>query len=118
MPWAVNLFAIEGAEYLLRNGNGYRIDHRQLHAEASRIASRLTELGISVLPTDCNFILCRLPWGKASDLKNFLIDRHGLLIRDASNFQGLSDAHFRIAAQSRKENDLLISAIKQWMSLS
>lgn len=118
MPWAVNLFAIEGAEYLLRNGSGYCIDHRQLHAEACRIASRLSESGINVLPTDCNFILCHLPHGKASELKNFLIDRHGLLIRDASNFQGLSEAHFRIAAQSRDENDLLISAIKQWMSLS
>ena len=42
---------------------------------------------------------------------------HGILIRDASNFRTLTPRHFRVAAQSKEENDTLINAIRQWTSI-
>jgi len=39
------------------------------------------------------------------------------LIRDASNFSGLTGRHFRISVQSPDENDLLIEAIGRWNML-
>ena len=39
------------------------------------------------------------------------------LIRDASNFRTLTPCHFRIAAQSKEENNTLINAIRQWTSI-
>ena len=39
----------------------------------------------------------------------------GILIRDASNFEGLESRCFRVAAQGREENDLLIKALKEWI---
>ena len=41
--------------------------------------------------------LARLQQGTAAQLKEFLATRHGLLIRDASNFEGLDARYFRIA---------------------
>jgi threonine-phosphate decarboxylase len=55
--------------------------------------------------------------GKAAALKDYLATEHGLLIRDASNFQGLDDGFFRIAVQDKTENDTLIRAIEEWICL-
>ncbi|MDE5878101.1 MAG: aminotransferase class I/II-fold pyridoxal phosphate-dependent enzyme [Muribaculaceae bacterium] len=118
MPWSVNSIAIQAAHYLLEHSESYKIDASILHSEAIRIAKAMTAMGIKTETTDCNFILGCLPDSTASELKQWLIDRHGLLIRDASNFEGLSPRHFRVAAQSYEENNLLISALKEWISLS
>lgn len=117
MPWSVNSVAIEAAHYLLDNSRDYRIDSLSLHAEAERLSQALRALGVAVEPTDCNFLLAKLPYGKASQLKDWMVENHGILIRDASNFEGLTPGHFRIAAQSREENDIFIKSIKEWMSL-
>src|SRR3712207_9051816 len=52
--------------------------------------------------------------GKASALKEYLAGEHGMLIRDASNFEGLDERFFRIAAQTPEENDRLVEAVGQW----
>ena len=44
------------------------------------------------------------------------METEGILIRDASNFEGLGEVHFRLAAQSPPENDLIINRIKQWIT--
>ena len=38
-----------------------------------------------------------------------------MLIRDASNFEGLDDRYFRIAIQSREADDCLLNAIHEWI---
>lgn len=117
MPWSINGITIESAKYLLDNIKSYNIDAQSLHSEALRIADELGGYGIEIVPTDCNFILCRLPYGTAAELKQYLIDEAGILIRDASNFEGLTDKHFRVAAQSAEENDLLLLNIKKFLQL-
>lgn len=115
MPWCVSVPAIEGAKYLLIHKDDYKIDAVSLHKEAERISEAFESMGIECSKTDCNFILCRLPQGSVSELKYYLVKNVGILIRDASNFEGLDRRYFRVAAQSRMENDLLISAVKKWM---
>ena len=117
MPWSVNSFAIEASHYLLEHRKDYFIDRYQLHEEALGMSKALRRLGIECQDTDCNFILCRLPEGNASQLKEWLMDRYGLLIRDASNFETLDHAYFRVAAQDHESNELLIKCIEEWMSL-
>lgn len=121
MPWSVNGPAIAGALYLLARRSEYLIEASGLHAEALRISEEFRKMGIDVTPTDCNFILCRLPDvnGKEvhmTDLKEYLIEEAGILIRDASNFEGLDGRYFRIAAQSPEENDLLISKVREYLN--
>ena len=65
-----------------------------------------------------HFFLCELKKEKSSELKIFLAEKYGFLIRDASNFRGLNDAYFRIAVQSKNENNLLIDNISEWVKLS
>ena len=117
MPWSVNSVAICAAEFLLSHANDYQIHRELLHNEAERIMKEFEAMGIEVYPTDCNFFLSKLHKGTAAELKKWLVDQYGLLIRDASNFEGLTDRYFRIAAQGREENDLLIKAVKEWNTL-
>ena len=117
LPWSVGGPAMAGAKYLIDHITDYTIDVNGLHCEALRLADEFFRLGISVEPTDCNFILCKLPVGCASEQKINLALKHGILIRDASNFRGLDSAYFRVAAQTQDANDILISAVKEWITL-
>lgn len=115
MPWSVCGMSIAASMRLLDRMDEYPIDAAGLHDEALRIAAALRGMGFAVSDTVCNFFLATLPAGSSSELKNWLVERHGLLIRDASNMTG-NPADIRIAAQTRHENDLLINAISQWIS--
>lgn len=116
-PWSVSAPAVEAGKFL--------VEHRELIqcpdlAEAQRLWHALDALdGIEVMPTQTNFMLARLTSSRspltAPLLKEHLARRHGLLIRDASNFLGLTPQHFRVAAQSPSENDALVQAIKDFI---
>ena len=111
-PWSIGSLAHEAALYLIAHAHDYVLPTAALVSEAQRMARALEATGlVDVHPTDSHILLCRLRHGTAADLKERLA-RRGLLIRDASNFHGLTPAHFRIAVQSREEDDALLRAIK------
>ena len=119
MPWSVNALAVEAGHYLLQHPEEYRMDIQALLAERKRVTDALEALGgVEVLPTDTHYFLARLQQGTAAQLKEFLATRHGLLIRDASNFEGLDARYFRIAIQTEEENNLLIEGIHEWIQNS
>ncbi len=114
-PWSVNALAIEASKWLIKNGVRLLPDMEHYLAEAQRLREALNAIdGISVEPTHTNFMLCRLDVRRgqtAAELKERLAADYGILIRDASNFEGLTPYHFRVAAQTREENDLLINSL-------
>ena len=116
MPWSVNSLAIEAAKYLLEEGDGISADIPQLLVERERLTNLLLATGmLEIWPTDTHYMLIKLRMGKAAALKDFLAVNHGILIRDASNFEGLDERFFRIATQTPEENDKLVKAISEWM---
>ena len=87
-------------------------DFKELQTEVSFLVNAFADLPeIEVEPSSCNFFLCRLNKGIASELKAFLIETHGILIRDASNFRALDQHCFRVAVQSREANEALVKAM-------
>ena len=116
MPWSVNALAIEAGLYLCEHPDTGLIDLDALLAETRRLREVLNALpGLSAEPTQTHFFLCHLAEGSAADLKQWLAERHGILIRDASNFEGLDAGHFRIATQTAVENEALVAAVKQYL---
>ena len=115
MPWSVNALAIEAGKFLLTN-NLSTINIADYLKETTSLQNALKEIqGIRIFPTDTHFFLCKLEKKKASELKKYLIDTHGILIRDAANFYGLDEYYFRIATQSQDENETLMKALNQWI---
>lgn len=111
MPWSVNCLAQEAGHYLLSHHEDYALPLDDLLRECERIAAAFTQIGIHCWPSDTHILLCRLPIGKASILKESLARQYGLLIRDAFNFHSLDEHCFRIAVQTPSENDELIRAV-------
>ena len=71
--------------------------------------------GLEVWQSDIHFMLVRMRYGNAKALKEYLAEEHGILVRDASNFEGLDEHFFRVATQQHPHNILLIEALRQWM---
>ena len=116
-PWAVNALAIEAGHWLLEHKEPYyREEMKLLLAQTRYLHDRLSSIfGIHVYPTSTNFMLCSIQQSTAAELKEYLLAHHGFLIRDASNFEGLKDCHFRIATQLPEFNDELVEAIKTFV---
>ena len=115
-PWAVNSMAIEAGKYLLKEGKPVIADLKAYLEETKRLRKELRQIeGVRVFETKTNYMLCELESVTATDLKYYLVHEHGLLIRDCTNFYGLSNHFFRVSAQLPEENDLLVAAIRQYM---
>ena len=112
-PWAVNALAIEAGLWLITHQNpNEKYMMEDLLAETQFVVRKLRGIfGIHVYPTQTNFMLCSIRQASAAELKTYLLENHQFLIREASNFDGLKDCHFRIATQQPDFNDELIKAI-------
>lgn len=112
-PWTVNALAIEAGKWLVEHDPKVLPDLEAYLDEAQRLKQQLTDIeGLMVMDTQTHYMLVNIDWATSLELKNWLIENHGILIRDASNFHSLDDHCFRVAAQTPEENDALISAIK------
>lgn len=115
MPWSVNALAIEAGKYLLKEAVN-ALDISSYLEETQRLQQELKKIThLTVFPTDTHFFLCKLESLKAADLKLFLVEEYGILIRDAANFYGLDESWFRIATQSAEENNMLVKAVREWI---
>ncbi|WP_343691027.1 aminotransferase class I/II-fold pyridoxal phosphate-dependent enzyme [Chitinophaga sp.] len=115
MPWSVNALAIEAGLYITAHKEQLTFQPGELLQDTAALMAALS-IHVNVMPTKTNFFLCELTKGTAAGLKAYLIEEHGLLIRDASNFKSLGEQHFRVATQTPDKNALLIKGINAWMA--
>lgn len=117
MPWSVNSLALRAGEHLVDRYEARIEDERkrELRARSEELRGRIEELEtFETVPSDSSYFLARLKEGKASELKAHLIRENGILIRDASNFEGLDERYFRLSIQDPDSNERLIEALKGW----
>lgn len=115
IPWSVNALAIEASKYILIHPAQFTLPIRKWQRETAELIYQLNKFDIlEVIPSATTFFLIRLKKGTAAELKEYLLNTHGILIRDASNFHGLDETYFRLCAQTPAENQQLIDAIKEW----
>ena len=115
MPWSVNALAIEAGKFLLEHTEQYKPDVDKLIRERKRVETELLKTKcVEIHPSDTHYMLVKLLKGTSTELKEYLAHEHHILIRNASNFAGLDNHYFRIAIQTREENDKLIKGFKEW----
>ncbi len=76
--------------------------------ERQFLENRFKEMGIKTYPASANFLLLH----SQKPLYEPLLER-GILIRDCWNFRGLSKGFYRVAVKNRKENEVLLEAVRQ-----
>ena len=118
-PWSVNMLAQQAGMFVLEERFKRKKKRGAMFAdeylrETQRLWAAVAEIeGMEPLPTTTNFFLVRLERPCGSELKAWLAER-GILIRDASNFEGLDGHYVRMAAQRPDENNLLIEKLREW----
>ncbi|SEJ18732.1 threonine-phosphate decarboxylase [Dyadobacter koreensis] len=114
-PWTVNTMALQAGKFIFENYHNIQIPLKNLLREKERFTEKLSQNPVlKIHESTTHFFLAETLKDDASKLKQFLIEKHGLLIRDASNFRDLTKQHFRIAALSPEKNNLLIAALDEW----
>ena len=114
-PWTVNAMAIEAGKYLVSNNSQMIPDLKGYLDEAQRLRNELDTIeGIKVLKTDTNFMLAFIDFADALELKHWLIDNYGILIRDAADFRGLDIHYFRVVARTENDDNQLLAAIREF----
>ncbi len=112
-PWTVNALAQLAGEAALKDEDFVFKSREYVVSEKQFLYKSLSQMGgVSPSQPTVNFITSKITHDGLSsgELKEALI-RKGFLIRDCSNFPGLSNKYFRIAVRRREENLLLLQAL-------
>lgn len=115
--WNVSLFAQNGGIAAARNWSYASDSVKKIQPEKQYLIHQLKALGITVFKSDANFILFKVSPKEQLQLQNqlqeLLLMNYGILIRDCSDFDGLTKGFYRIAVKKREENEILINALRE-----
>ena len=110
-PYNVNVAASVAAQVSLEHTNELAKVVEFLKEERSRLFAALQKISyLKPYPTQSNFILCQVVGRDAAELKEKLIQEHGIFIR-YFNKPGLRD-HIRISVGRPRDTDALIKALE------
>lgn len=118
--WNVNGLAA----YILKTLSEFKDEFRQSLAlvaqDRTYMLNQLERVpGLEVFPSKANFLYVelssRLPGRK---LRDRLLERYGLMVRECSNKIGSSERYLRLAVQTKEAIDLLVQALSRELSLS
>jgi len=112
-PWSVNTMAQAAGVAALQDHQHNRRTVEYILQERSNLFDRLSEIqGLKVYPSSANFLLVEITDGmSAGELRERLLHQR-ILIRDCTNFIGLTPRFFRVAVRTAEENERLVGALK------
>lgn len=113
LPWRINVIADLAGRVIFQDTEYIKKSKETTKEQRQFMLAQLKTLeGIKVYPTNSNFILLKLTRLTEDELFHRLI-RQGLLIRNASSFEGLDHSHIRIAIKDHMSNKKLIKALQE-----
>ncbi len=107
-PWSVSTPAQKAGIAALEEEEYVKASLQKIGEEKQYLKEELHQLSCKVYGSQANYIFFR--WYKglyASCLKN------GVMIRDCSNYHGLTEGFYRIAVRNHQENEYLINLLKE-----
>jgi threonine-phosphate decarboxylase len=113
-PWTVNTFAQIAGQVAINDVEFAVNTRRYVSCEKAFLYDGLSKIrGIQPFQPSVNFILVKIHNAEmtSSGIQDHLI-KDNIIIRDCSNFVGLSNKYFRVAVKTREENQKLLSALK------
>lgn len=106
--WNLSIFAQMAGAECLKHQDYISESVRIINDGRTDLSSGLKDLGFKVYPSDSNYILFK---SDITDLKEKLLE-FNILIRDCSDFKGLTKGFYRVAIKQHNENEGLLSAIE------
>lgn len=108
-PWNVSLPAQLAGTAACKEQEFAERTRRLIHKEREYLEKQLKELGFPVYPSEANFLFFEAP----QELYE-VCQKAGILIRDCSNYRGLSKGYYRIAVRSHEENEQFIGELRKY----
>jgi threonine-phosphate decarboxylase len=117
--WSVNFLAQLIGEAVLDEQEYAKKTRAWLLEERPWLIEQLRALGLIVFPSEVNFLLLAIPeltGHNVQSLQKAMAER-GIMIRDASLFQGLDHSYFRLAIRLRQDNERLLKELKACLTM-
>ena len=106
--WSVSVPAQIAGVAALQSADWLANTRRLVAEERGFLSEKLAVPGITVFPSDANYILLR----SEQPLYAPLLEK-GVLIRSCENFRGLGASYYRVGVKTRSENIYLVQEIKE-----
>lgn len=106
-PWNISVMAQAAGIAALKEGSYVEQGRKLVFEEAVYLKEGLKELGFQVYPSEANYVFFR---GEQGLFEKGI--RNGVILRDCSNYPGLSEGYYRIAVRTRAENEKLLESLK------
>ena len=107
-PWNVSSMAQAAGLAALQEREYVEMGRQVTFEELAYLKKELSALGYLVYPSQANYVFFTGP----QDLYERL-EQKKLLIRDCSNYTGLSKGYYRVAVKNHQDNQQLIKALKE-----
>lgn len=107
-PWNVSAMAQAAGLAALKETDYVEAGRKLVFEEAAYLKREMEKLGLKVFPSQANYIFFKGP----ENLFEQCVEK-GILIRDCSNYPGLSKGYFRVAVKRHERNVKLIEALKE-----
>jgi threonine-phosphate decarboxylase len=115
VQWSVNYLAQLIGAAVLDDQVFEAETHEWLRVEKPWLIEKLEQLGLEVVHSEVNFLLFAFPEDSGVKIRQaqYHMGRQGILIRDASLFQGLGERYCRVAIRLRPQNEQLLDGLKR-----
>jgi histidinol-phosphate aminotransferase len=113
LPYNINVLTQASADFALRHGELFKEQTDEIRRERTRVATALARLrGVTVFPSEANFLLLRTPAGRAAAWFEGLRDQGVLIKKLDGTHPALSDC-LRPTIGTPAENDAMIAAFAE-----
>lgn len=107
-PWNVSVPAQAAGIAALGESAFLEKARSQIRRERAFLSRSLSDLGLTVIPSEANFLLFSGPAGLDGKLRG-----RGIAVRNCENFPGLGPGWYRCAVRSRRESGAFLSALAE-----
>lgn len=115
LPYNINVLTQASADFALANAEVFDRQTRAIRAERERMLIELAAIdGLTVYPSDANFILLRTPAGRAGAIF-IALKAGGVLIKNVSGVGGSLSDCLRVTVGRPEENDAFLRVLRESM---
>lgn len=112
LPYNINVLTQLSVEFALRHKTVLDEQARRIRADRGTLSTALARLpGLQVYPSEANFVLVRLPQGRAEEV-HARLRAAGVLVKNLHPAGGVLQDCLRLTVGRREENAALLSALE------
>lgn len=110
-PWNISVMAEAAGLAALKETEYVRSGVEMVHNQRELMKRRMACLGLGVQASRANYIFFSGPDNLWEECR-----KRGILIRDCSNYTGLSQGWYRVAVRTPEENERLVQVLREIMT--